>query len=223
MAVMQLTDTPARSARLEPSAPTAATALPAASDWRERLPVLSCAGLTLREVEPGDAASLYALLTDPEVARFISPPPSTVDGFERYACWAQRERAAGRYVCFAVVPDGAADAVGIFQMRALDPGFETAEWGFVLGAPFWGRGLFLAGATLMLDFAVGVVGTHRLEARAAVVNARGNAALRKLGAVQEGVLRRSFTRHGQYFDQALWSIIADEWRWQRNGSTPHVH
>ncbi|MDE3153994.1 MAG: GNAT family N-acetyltransferase, partial [Acidobacteriota bacterium] len=53
---------------------------------------------------------------------------------------------------------------------------------------------------------------HRLEARAAVRNGRGNGALRKLGAVQEGVLRRSFLRHGEYLDQVLWTILADEWR-----------
>ena len=54
-------------------------------------------------------------------------------------------------------------------------------------------------------------GSH-LEARACVANGRGNGALRKLGAVQEGVLRRSFLKNGQFLDQMLWSILADEWR-----------
>jgi hypothetical protein len=35
------------------------------------------------------------------------------------------ERQAGRYVCFAVVPDGYDTAVGIFQVRQLDPMFGT--------------------------------------------------------------------------------------------------
>jgi RimJ/RimL family protein N-acetyltransferase len=56
-----------------------------------------------------------------------------------------------------------------------------------------------------------VLGVHRLEARAALKNGRGNGALRKLGAVQEGVLRRSFLRNGEYLDQALWTILQDEW------------
>ena len=222
MAVLQVPASPAVAERRE-SPPPVTAPRPTGVEWRDHLPVLSGPGLTLREVQPTDAQSLFTFLTDPDVARFVSPPPPTVDGFARFATWAQHERAAGRYVCFAVVPEGATAAVGIFQMRALDPGFETAEWGFVLGAPFWGAGLFLAGATLLLDFAVDVVGTHRLEARAAVVNARGNAALQKVGAVREGVLRRSFARHGQHFDQALWSIIADEWRWQRQAATAHVH
>ena len=56
------------------------------------------------------------------------------------------------------------------------------------------------------------IGAHRLEARAALKKRRGNGALRKLGAVQEGVLRRSFLEHGEYLDQALWTILGDEWR-----------
>ena len=40
---------------------------------------------------------------------------------------------------------------------------------------------------------------------------RGNGALRKLGAVQECVLRRSFRRNGEYLDQALWTILQDDW------------
>ncbi len=64
----------------------------------------------------------------------------------------------------------------------------------------------------MLQFTFETVGVHRLEARAAVANGRGNGALRKIGAVPEGVLRRSFFRHGQYHDQILWSILDDDWR-----------
>jgi RimJ/RimL family protein N-acetyltransferase len=37
----------------------------------------------LREMRASDAAPLFALLTTEEVSRFISPPPSTVEGFER--------------------------------------------------------------------------------------------------------------------------------------------
>jgi RimJ/RimL family protein N-acetyltransferase len=113
-----------------------ATMTPAAdvtsSDWRDGLPVLSGGHITLRELRLSDAPSLLAMLTTEEVARFISPPPTTVEGFERFIAWTHRERQAGTYVCFAVVPKGMRSAVGIFQVRSLEPGFGTAEWGFAL-------------------------------------------------------------------------------------------
>jgi len=195
---------------------TASTSAPspsATTDWRQVLPVLSNGVLTLRELRMSDAEALLELLTTEEVSRFISPPPATVDGFERFIAWAQRERAAGRYICFAVVPErmGMETAIGIFQVRQLDPMFSTAEWGFAIGRAFWGSGVFTAAARMTVDFSFETVGIHRLEARAAVANGRGNGALAKLGAVKEAILRRSFSRSGRRHDQALWSIVREDW------------
>jgi len=185
------------------------------SDWKQALPLLTGSMVTLRELRLSDAPSLLAMLSSEEVARFISPPPTTVEGFERFIAWTHRERAAGNYACFAVVPHGFDAAVGIFQVRQLEPGFGTAEWGFAIGSSFWGTGIFLDSACMVVDFAFEVIRTHRLEARAALLNGRGNGALRKLGAVQEGILRKSFLRGGEYLDQALWTILDEDWRTQR--------
>ena len=182
------------------------------SDWRTGLPTLTGALVTLRELRKSDAPTLLAALTTEEVSRFISPPPTSVETFEKFIAWTHRQRVAGQYVCFAVVPRGSDTAVGLFQIRSLEAGFGTAEWGFALAVEYWGTGAFVEGARLAVDFAVDSIGTHRLEARAALKNGRGNAALRKIGAVHEGVLRKSFLRRGEYLDQALWTILADEWR-----------
>jgi ribosomal-protein-alanine N-acetyltransferase len=208
--------TPKATGMIRASRQTAVTT----SDWRDSLPVLAASTFTMRELRIEDAASLLATLTTEEVSRFISPPPTTVEGFERFIFWAQRERMAGNYACFAVVPHGLDTAVGIFQLRSLEEGFQNAEWGFALGSQFWGTGIFAEGARLVVDFAVDVVGVHRLEARAAVANGRGNGALRKIGAVQEGLLRRSFLRNGVHHDQVLWGILADDWRLQRLSQDP---
>ena len=182
------------------------------SDWRQALPVLESETITLRELRASDAPSLLAMLSTEEVSRFISPPPTTVEGFERFIAWTQRERAAGAYICFGIVPHGMEHAIGLFQVRQLEPGFGTAEWGFCMGSEFWGTGIFVEGARQVVNFAFETVGVHRLEARAAVKNGRGNGALRKMGAVQEGVLRKSFLRNGQYLDQVLWAILDCDWQ-----------
>jgi len=201
----------------------AASARVETSDWRRKLPVLTGSLATLRELRLSDAPSLLAMLSTEEVARFISPPPTSVEGFERFIAWAHRERAGGAYICFAVVPHGMDTAVGIFQVRQLGSGFGTAEWGFALGSAFWGSGIFVDAAQKVVEFAFDEVGTHRLEARAAVANGRGNGALRKLGASQEGVLRKSFLRNGEYLDQTLWTILDEDWRRGRTPAGARVH
>jgi len=182
------------------------------SDWRQSLPVLAGGQVVLRELCASDAASLCALLTTEEVARFISPPPTTVEGFERFIAWTIKQRAAGTYACFAVTLRGCDTAIGIFQVREMERGFGTAEWGFAIGSSYWGTGVFQEGAELVLEFAFKTLRVHRLEARAAVLNSRGFGALRKIGAVKEGVLRKSLERNGQFLDQVLYAVLDSDWR-----------
>jgi ribosomal-protein-alanine N-acetyltransferase len=196
------------------------------TDWRHGLPVLAGKGFHLRELTTSDAASLFALLTTEEVSRFISPPPTTVDGFVRFIEWTHKRRAEGKHICFAIVPDGADTAIGLIQFHTLSGDFSVAEWGFALGSAYWGRGLFTAGAQLVLEFAFDQVGVTRMEARSVTENGRGNGALRKLGAVCEATLRQAFAKGLHQYDQYLWSILASDWRrakavWSEGRLTVH--
>ena len=175
--------------------------------WRSNLPTLSTDTIVLRELRASDAPTLLAMLATEEVGRFIPQPPSTIEGFEQCVAWTHRERAAGRQFCYGVVPRGMEDAIGFFLVRQMEPDFATAEWRFALGSPYWGTGVFVDSARLVMDFSFGTVGIHRLEARTPVKNGRGNGALRKIGSAQEGVLRRSFQANGEFLDQVLWAVI----------------
>ncbi len=192
-------------------------------DWNFGLPTFRGEKVTLREIRESDAGALLAMLTSEEVAEFVSPLPKTVEGFEGFIAEANHDRTRGNSFCFGVVPQGYEDAMGLFQVRQLEPGFGSAEWGFAIGSPFWGSGIFLEAARTIIDFSFGVVGVHRLEARSIASNGRGNAALRKVGAMQEGILRRSFQRNGFSFDQILWSILKDDWRQTKAVWGPRLH
>jgi ribosomal-protein-alanine N-acetyltransferase len=163
------------------------------------------------------------MLTAPEVTRFINPPPCTIEGFQRFIEWSRTQRAAGVFICFAAVPQSSNEAVGVFQLKSLSPGFGVAELGFAIGSEFWGSGMFPLGAALTLDFAFEGIGVNRIEARSVVANDRGNGALRKLGAIEEGLLRQSFLYRGQYIDQLLWSILPEDWFGSNRVGTMTIH
>jgi RimJ/RimL family protein N-acetyltransferase len=203
-----------------PSVPQVSTT--ASRHWAEGLPVLLGVSVTLRELRASDAHALLAAFGSAEVTRLISPPPPTIEGFEKFIAWTQRQREARQSFAFGITLTGSDTVVGLFQVRSLQPGFDIAEWGFAMGSEHWGSGLFQEAAGLVLDFVFDIVGVHRLEARAALKNGRGNGALEKLGAVQEGVLHRSFLRNGVYHDQALWTILADARRDTRTTRTSHL-
>jgi RimJ/RimL family protein N-acetyltransferase len=179
--------------------------------WQHVSPVLQGSRVTLREVRRSDAVALLSVISATEVSRFISPPPDTIDGFEQFIANVRHQHALGEAICFGVLPAGYDRPVGLFHVRRLDSQFKVAEWGFALGREFWGEGLFHAAAPLVIDWVFATLGALRLEARSAMINGRGNGALRKLGAVQEALLRRSLLRDGEYLDQLLWTISAEHW------------
>jgi RimJ/RimL family protein N-acetyltransferase len=182
-------------------------ALQHAPEWHAFVPLLMNRTTRLRELQISDAPWLLSLLSTEEVSRFISPPPTTVQGFEQFVRWSHKRRAAGSYVCFGIVPAGYDHAIGIFQIQC-KPG-ELPEWGFAMGSSYWGTGLFVEGADAVLDFAFGGLGLQMLGARAATENLRGNAALQKLGAVRQGVIPNGLVLADRTYDQYYWTLSAD--------------
>ena len=187
-------------------------------DWHQGLPTLSDEGVTVRSLLQRDAPFLLTHVCKPSVLRYVAPSPASVEGFRRFIGWTHAQRRKGLHVCFGIVPPGETRAVGIVQIWPLERDFSTAEWGFVLGDAYWGTGLFVRSARLVLDFAFGALGVSRLEARAADANARGNGVFRKLGATREGVLRGGFRDGDEFRDHVMWSILAHEWTAVRSGA-----
>ena len=179
----------------------------------EELPTICGVNLRVREVVASDAPVLAELLSDALVAEHVSSPPQSVRAFEGFIAWCHQQRSLGQSVCFGIVPNGLEAAVGIIQIRMLDPtSHETAEWGFALASGFWSTGTFMEAANLVVGFAFGTMRVHRLEGRAVEANARGNAALQKLGAKPEGSLTRGFKRSSGYDTQIMWGLTAEDWQ-----------
>jgi RimJ/RimL family protein N-acetyltransferase len=178
-----------------------------ALNWRTGLPVLTGQLVTLREPMSGDLSAIVALLSLPDAARFGFA--TDADG-RRSIEAAMRDRAAGSAFTYVITLTGARAVVGLIQFRRLDPMFEAAEIECTLALSSRGTGVFVDAARLAISFAF-ETGIHRLEARVVVENGRANGALRKLGAVHEGILRRAGRRGDEHCDQALWSLLKDDW------------
>ena len=181
------------------------------SAWRTELPELSGRTVTLREPSASDLGPLVDLLSLCDANRFGVEEPVSEVGAQELIDRIARERANGVAFTYAIVLNATRTIVGLLQVRQLDPAFEAAECDCTIAPPARGSGAFLEAARLAGSFAFGSLGTHRLEARVLLQNGRANGALRKLGAVQEGVLRRSVRRAGEYFDQVLWSMLKEDW------------
>jgi RimJ/RimL family protein N-acetyltransferase len=195
----------------------------ASPNWRAELPTLSARLVTLREPAASDLRPLMDLLLLGDASRFAIDEPVSEVAAQQLLDRIARDREAGIAFSFLVTISSSRAIIGLVQARQIDLSWESAEWECTL-APSWrGTGAFLETARLVGSFAFGTVGVHRLEARVLLQNGRANGALRKLGAVQEGVLRESVRRGSAYLDQVLWSVLKEDWGEHWVSTAPRVH
>ena len=193
------------------------------SSWRNELPTLTGRVVTLREPVSQDLGPLVDLLSLGDATRFGLDEPVSEVGVQELIDRFARDRANGIAFTHVITLATARTIVGLAQVRQLDPSFEAAEWEGLMAPSSRGSGMFLEAARLVGSFAFGTIGVHRIEARVLLQNGRANGALRKMGAVQEGILRRSVRRGGEYFDQVLWSLLKEDWGDHWVSTAPRVH
>jgi RimJ/RimL family protein N-acetyltransferase len=191
--------------------------------WRTALPMLSGRFVTLREPEAADLPFLVSLLSLGDATRFGIDEPINELSVQEFIERTARDRGNGVAAVWVIMLTATKEIAGLMQVRQLDPMFEAAEWECTLLPAARGTGAFVEAARLAGSFAFGTLNTHRLEARVLLQSGRGNGALRKLGAVQEGVLRRSVRYGGEYFDQVLWSMLKEDWGEHWVSTEPRVH
>ena len=195
----------------------------ASSDWRSELPMLTARLVTLREPTAADLRPLIDLRSTADSSSFGIDESSPELAMQLLIDRASRDRAAGTAFTYVITISSTRAVVGLVQTRQIDLSWESAEWECTI-APSWrGTGIFLETARLVGSFAFGTIGVHRLESRVALQNGRANGALRKIGAVQEGVLRQSVRRGGEYVDQVLWSLLKEDWGTLWMSTAPRVH
>lgn len=191
------------------AAPPAAA--PTLTPWREQLPRLVRPGVTLREPVAADAVALFtALPADAPAQVLVDPPPASLAGFETFVERVQAARRVGQIACWVIVPDESDVPVGIIGVRAMDPQASMVEGFAVLAQEFRGTPLFQTVGRMVLECLFGPMRVHRAEFRVDVRNGRANGALRKLGATQEGLLRRARRADGECLDQVLWAIVSTD-------------
>lgn len=95
--------------------------------WTGGVPTIGAARATVRGLLPGDAESLYSLLTSEPVGQFTLPPPHSIEDFARFIEWTRQQQEAGRQLSFAIVPPGYDHAVGVIQVRRDETDGSSAE------------------------------------------------------------------------------------------------
>ena len=157
--------------------------------------------------------ALAAIGCDPDLWRFTASIVRTPADMLKYIESALQARDEGSALPFVTVYRPTGEIVGSTRFRNYDPINRKLEIGFTWLAGKWQRTVVNTEAKyLMLTHAFEKLGCVRVELRTHVRNARSRAAILRLGATEEGVLRKdTLMWTGEYRDTVYYSILDEEW------------
>lgn len=190
----------------------------AASPWRET-PMLVGRHVTLRPLVPEDAEALAAVVADGDLTELFFSNASTFTDPPAAIAAILRERDYGRAMPFAVeTPDGR--VVGTTRLMRLAEQHRRLE----IGGTFYARSVQRTGVNteaklMLLSHAFDVLGCHVVQIRTDWLNRRSQAAIERLGAKRDGVLRAHQVTAGRVRDMVVYSILAAEWPGVRTNLT----
>ena len=162
----------------------------------------------LRAWRPGDEPSLARYANNRKVwmnLRDSFPHPYTPG---HAAAWVESVKDLAPVTDFAITDS--ADAIGGIGLTVLDDVHRrSAEVGFWLGEPFWGKGIASTALKALTEYAFESFDLIRLQANVFEWNLASARVLEKCGFICEGRMRNSATKGGQTIDQLLYSKVLD--------------
>jgi RimJ/RimL family protein N-acetyltransferase len=182
------------------------------------MPVLSGRLVRLEPLAVEHAPGYLAALGSPEetedVLRWINVPlPKTVDDAEQHILASLAARARGERFAYAQLDAATGEFAGTTSLYDVVPAVRTLAIGHTwLGRKWWRTGLNTESKLLLLSHAFDELGAVRVVWHTDIYNVRSQAAIARLGATHEGVLRKHrLRRDGSWRDTMQYAMTDDDW------------
>jgi N-acetyltransferase len=174
---------------------------------------LEGARIRLEPLAEAHHSALCAVGLDPELWRWTPKAVLTAADMAAYIAVALAEREAGRALPFVIIDKATGQAIGSTRYGAIEPAHRRLEIGWTWLGQSWQRTAANTEAKyLLLRHAFETLGCLRVELKTDALNQRSRAAIRRIGAREEGTLRSHMvTAGGRIRDTVYYSILEGEW------------
>ena len=179
----------------------------------ESFPELNTERLLIRETTQEDDKNLLEVLSDESTCKYLSH--NAVDditkirrlimGMKKFYDDKQRIR-------WGIAQKKDNSLIGHCGMFEIDRSNSCAEISYCLKSELWGQGIMTEVLGAMLKFGFEDFGLNRIVAKVMKENFGSIKVLQKLGFVQEGLLRESLYKNGEYHDLMVFSVLKKEYQ-----------
>lgn len=175
-------------------------------------PNITSKRLQYRQLAADDWRFFLSLQQDERVMRYVADPQPEDeirrDRFEiRLPRW---QKGSAHWLCLVIVEKGHSAPLGLTGL--IDRGAGIAEVGFLLAAEAQGKGLGSESLHDIARYALNELGFRKLIATVTAGNEASRRTLLKVGFQQEGTLRKSYHLAGEWRDDWVFGLFADEWK-----------
>ncbi len=173
---------------------------------------LNGARVLVRPVEARDLPDLLVVNGDDGVTRYL--PYATWTCLADAQAWltlAQAAQATGNTLQWVVVEKATHTVIGACLLFQYDAASARAELGYVLGRPWWGKGLMQEALSGVLACAFTSLHLRRIEAEVDPRNLPSGRLLKTLGFASEGVLRERWITKGVACDVESFGLLQRDW------------
>nr|WKN39619.1 GNAT family N-acetyltransferase [Tunicatimonas sp. TK19036] len=166
--------------------------------------------LILRPFIREDLPKILVLVQDKDVATSTLniPYPCTDTQIEEWYDLQLQELEIGKVLRWAITEKS--DLIGAMKL-VTHPEYESAEIGYWIGKPYWGKGYASEAAQLVVDYAFNTLDLNRIEAHAMVENIGSSRVLTKLGMREEGYHPQLIKKFGEFKDVKTYGLLREQW------------
>lgn len=170
---------------------------------------IDCGGFDLRSARANDASDLAQLADNPRIAanlRDYFPHPYGLEDAEE---WLETVRAEDPETKFVI--DLAGELAGVVGLElGHDVYRHSAEVGYWVGEPYWGRGIATAAVRAITRWGFRELDLTRIHAYVFERNAGSWRVLEKAGFELEGTMRRAVIKNGRAMDQLVFARLRED-------------
>lgn len=166
----------------------------------------------IRELTIDDTEDRYKWCLDEEVTKHLNMP-------DKYPPFSREETQTWIEMCInktngyeqKAIMTEEGKHIGWVDLKNIDKLNKHAELGIAIGdKSYWGKGYGLSAMNEMLQWGFNQLELNKIWLRVEIDNEKAIKSYKKMGFVEEGILRQDRLRNGEFVDRLRMSILKDE-------------
>lgn len=172
-----------------------------------KIPKIVTERLVLNKIEVDDHENIFTGLSHPEVIRYYGVQYSSYESTREQMNWYSNLEKSNSGMWWAIRLKESGDFCGAIGINDYHKEHNKAEIGFWLLPEFWRKGFINESGTTVINYLFKELKLNRLEAYVEAENVNSSNALKNLGFEQEGRMKESELKNGEYISVDIFALL----------------